>query len=42
MGKIGVGSRVDAVSWAIRTHLYDPVSGAIDPRRAAAFLLPAS
>lgn len=42
MGKIGVKSRVDAVSWAIRTHLYDPVSGSIDPRRAAEILLPSA
>ena len=29
MGKLGVGSRVDAVSWAIRHDIYDPAAGKI-------------
>jgi DNA-binding CsgD family transcriptional regulator len=29
MGKLGVGSRVDAVSWAIRHDVYDPAAGKI-------------
>ena len=29
MGKVGVGSRVDAVSWAIRQGIYDPAAGKI-------------
>jgi DNA-binding CsgD family transcriptional regulator len=28
-GKLGVGSRVDAVSWAIRQGIYDPAAGRI-------------
>ncbi|HEX6208812.1 MAG TPA: LuxR C-terminal-related transcriptional regulator [Actinomycetota bacterium] len=31
MGKLGVGSRVDAVSWAIRQGIYDPAEGRITP-----------
>ncbi|MBI4260160.1 MAG: response regulator transcription factor [Actinobacteria bacterium] len=35
MRKLEVSSRVDAVSWAIRHGLYDPVTGKSDPSRFA-------
>ncbi len=41
MRKLEATSRVDVVSWAVRTGLYDPSAGQLDARAVGAHMLPA-